>query len=116
MSERGSVASQYFYCRACCEATIDVFEDFYEYTTAVQVPREMSNDDKPYPIIVVAKSHTGYPGEEVDEFENEVAPVLAARLCHRSRFAIIPDQETDAGVVWVEPNMRAAEKIVKALT
>jgi hypothetical protein len=100
MSERGSVASQYFYCRTCCEATLRVFEQWYEYETPVVVRQA---DGSLYPIIVAAKAHCSYLGEELDEFENDVAPALAEALCHKARFAILADDEKHAGIAEVTP-------------
>lgn len=116
MSERGSITSQYFYCRDCCDATFKVFEENYEYVTLVMVPDSMSATNKSYPIIVTAKTHSGYPGEEIDEFQGSVVEELSKVLCHPARFAILPDDERSEGVFAVTPFETRAEPIMKMLT
>lgn len=59
--------------------------------------------DEPYPIIIVGKAHGLTPGDEVCEFEDDVAPALADVLCHSARFAIMADDETNLFAV-VEPS------------
>lgn len=108
MSERGSVSSQYFYCNKCCLAAFAVFEDYYEYPVKSVVVRPQDEADKlgiaaEYPIIIAAKTHCSYPGEEIDEFENDVAPELAKVLCHQARFAILCDSEERGGIAVVTP-------------
>jgi hypothetical protein len=104
MSERGSVSSQYFYCVKCCEATEKVFQQWYEYVTVVTVP-DQGEGREAHPIIVIAKSHCGWRGEELFEFENDVAPDLAKALCHPTRFAIIAEAHDRQGIALVTPGV-----------
>lgn len=56
-----------------------------------------------YPIIVVAKTHEGYGGEELVEFEMRVAEELSKVLCHPARFAIICDDSSRQAMALVRP-------------
>lgn len=84
MSERGSFVTEYVNCPTCFEGVREVLmaDAPHKYLWPVQV------GDFP---IIAGKIGALSPREELRDFEFEIGPAIAKRLCHPLRVAVLAD-------------------------
>ena len=95
MSERGSLATQYIYCRECRESVLAVL-------SAIQ--NGYVHDVTPIAGGVILAAM--YRGMGELEFRCDVAPVLSSCICHPVVLALLPDDGAYA-LYEVRPNHNA---------
>lgn len=91
MSERGSFVTQYIYCDECLEAAKKILLHSHKYLNSTLIPH-WSKSEGEYMPIIAGKIGGLYAGEELDDFENKIAPDLSVTICHPMRVAVIAEQ------------------------
>jgi hypothetical protein len=80
MSERGSFATEYIYCKKCFEAVKIVLTDH-----ALE-PTDISGK------ILAGRIGGLHSGEELEVFECFIIPDLEKKICHQLRIAVIAEE------------------------
>lgn len=94
MSERGSFITENIVCAQCLATvetvlTSEAVGQLGVRATRLPLARAVGG---------LVRAGGGYPTEEIDIFAFYVAPVLAARLCHPLRIAIL----TEVGTIYAD--------------
>lgn len=89
MSERGSFVTEFIYCDKCFESIKPILLKDGKFLKGVSIP-QVGGVDGEIPIIA-GKIGGSYSGEELYEFEEEIAPEIAKVICHPLRVAVISD-------------------------
>lgn len=90
MSTRGSFVTQYIHCKECLEVAKRVLLADSKFLRGVSVPSWTGCAEPDLPIIA-GKIGGLYSCEEIDDFEHEFVPKLAASICHPMRVAVVAD-------------------------
>lgn len=90
MSQRGSFVTEYIDCCSdCLNAAKEVLIDNHKYLSSIQLP-SWANGETHLPVIA-GKLGGMYPGEEIDNFCRDLAPLLAAKIRHPIRIAVLAE-------------------------
>lgn len=94
MSQRGSFVTEYIDCGHCLEVAKEVLIDNHKYLNSIQHRMWGVNDNPLSPLmlpIISGKLGGMYAGEEMDNFERELIPLLEKRICHPLRIAVLAE-------------------------
>jgi hypothetical protein len=90
MSERGSFVTEFIYCEDCFEAAKKVLLSAEKYfCSQVLIGWDFTHPELP---IIAGKIGGMYPGEEIDQFRNNLIPKLEKAICCDMRIVVLAEK------------------------
>ena len=89
MSERGTFITQHINCNACAWGLRSALSGFEPTKFFCIADSEVFYGEGGVPRITAGRIGGLYAGEELHSFEDHIAPVIAASICHPVRVAVL---------------------------